>query len=104
MEPNKNKSKYSKIGPGPFKCSVCLIEKDKKEYSRKQILKEDRNCRNCVDKIVQEKKILQPPLSENTYELSNKNVLCYNCKKRGHVKSKCIKKGGGLFNPGGMSR
>ena len=100
MEQKKSKSKFSKIGPGPFKCASCFEEKDKKEFSRKQILNENRNCRTCVDKIVQEKKILP----EKTSEVSNKNVLCFNCKKRGHVKNECLKKGGGLFNPGGMSR
>ena len=51
-----SKSKYAKVGPGPFQCISCLEEKDKKEFSRKQILKEEKNCRTCVDKIVQEKK------------------------------------------------
>ena len=113
MEQPTNKSKYSKIGTGPFKCSSCFEEKDKKEFSRKQILKEDRNCRNCVDKISKqrgnegfdkkENKLLNTNLSENSNTLK-KNLLCYNCKKYGHKKSECIKKGGGAFNPGGCGR
>ena len=108
MEQKKNKSKYSKIGLGPFKCSSCLEEKEKKEFSRKQILKEDRKCRSCVDKIIhdiQENKIVDQPILRNNFKnSSNKGILCYNCKKRGHIKSECIKKGGGGFNPGGMDR
>ena len=104
-----SKSKYAKVGPGPFQCISCLEEKDKKEFSRKQILKEEKNCRSCVDKIVQIKKEEDKDKDKDKDKDIKKreipfNVLCYNCKRRGHKKSECIKKGGGAFNPGGMKK
>ena len=107
-----SKSKYAKVGPGPFQCISCLEEKDKKEFSRKQILKEEKNCRTCVDKIVQIKKEEEKEKKDVKGQKKDKdvkkeeplNIVCYNCKKRGHKKGDCTKKGGGLFNPGGMGR
>lgn len=106
MEQIKNKSKYAKIGPGPFKCVSCLEVKDKTNFSRKQILNDNRNCRDCVDKIVEEYKIqlTKASVTENTNSFPPKRQLCYNCKKRGHKKSECTKKGGGAFSPGGLNK